>query len=87
MKGTEHFKRTIQMYLDCLLYTSLTTVSDNSDMYVYFSMTENQLLALTRQYGSKALPIPYPGIIPGEIANILASLKSAVRPYTCPITA
>ena len=32
----------------------LTTVSDNSDMYVYLSMTENQLLALTRQYGSKA---------------------------------
>ena len=30
----------------------LTTVSDNSDMYVYFSMTETQLLALTRQYGS-----------------------------------
>lgn len=30
----------------------LTTVSDNSDMYVYFSMTENQLLTLTRQYGS-----------------------------------
>ena len=32
----------------------LTTVSDNSDVYVYFSMTENQLLALTRQYGSIA---------------------------------
>lgn len=31
----------------------LTTVSDNSEMYVYFSMTENQLLNLTRQYGSK----------------------------------
>lgn len=30
----------------------LTTVSDNSDMYVYFSMTENQLLALTRKHGS-----------------------------------
>ena len=30
----------------------LTTVSDNSDMYVYFSMTENQLLALPRQHGS-----------------------------------
>ena len=30
----------------------LTTVSDNSEMYVYFSMNENQLLALTRQYGS-----------------------------------
>lgn len=32
----------------------LTTVSDNSDMYVYFSMTENQLLDLTRRYGSKS---------------------------------
>lgn len=31
---------------------ALTTVSDNSDMYVYFSMNENQLLSLTRQYGS-----------------------------------
>lgn len=30
----------------------LTTVSDNSDMYVYFSMTENQLLDLTRQHGN-----------------------------------
>ena len=30
----------------------LTTVSDNSTMYVYFSMTENQLLSLVRQYGS-----------------------------------
>lgn len=34
------------------LQQPLTTVSDNSDMYVYFSMTENQLLALTRQYGT-----------------------------------
>lgn len=31
----------------------LTTVSDNSNMYVYFSLTENQLLGLTRRYGSK----------------------------------
>lgn len=31
----------------------LTTVSDNSDMYVYFSMTENQLLGMIRRYGSK----------------------------------
>ena len=31
----------------------LTTVSDNSTMYVYFSMTENQWLRLARQYGSK----------------------------------
>lgn len=31
----------------------LTTISDNSVMYVYFSLTENQLLGLMRQYGSK----------------------------------
>lgn len=31
---------------------ALTTVSDNSQMYVYFSMSENQLLGLTRTYGS-----------------------------------
>lgn len=31
----------------------LTTVSDNSDMYVYFSLTENRLLELIRLYGSK----------------------------------
>lgn len=30
----------------------LTTVSDNSTMYVYFSMTSKQLLDLTRRYGS-----------------------------------
>ena len=30
----------------------LTTVSDNEEMYVYLSMTENQLRALIRAYGS-----------------------------------
>ena len=30
----------------------LTTVSDNSEMYVYFSMTENQVLGMVREYGS-----------------------------------
>ena len=30
----------------------LTTVSDNSSMYVYFSMNESRLLSLTREYGS-----------------------------------
>ncbi|MDR2085000.1 MAG: efflux RND transporter periplasmic adaptor subunit [Bacteroidales bacterium] len=34
--------------------TPLTTVSDNSEMHVYFSMTENNVLSLTRQYGSLA---------------------------------
>ena len=32
----------------------LTTVSDSSEMYVYFSMTENRLLDLVRRYGSTA---------------------------------
>lgn len=42
---------------------ALTTVSDNSEMYVYFSMTENQLLELVRQYGSKNQAIQaMPGI-------------------------
>lgn len=31
---------------------ALTTVSDNSQMYVYFSITENQLLAMTREYST-----------------------------------
>ena len=31
----------------------LTSVSDNSEMYVYFSMTEKQMLEFIRQYGSK----------------------------------
>ena len=31
----------------------LTTVSDNSDMYVYFSMTERQILELVAQYGAE----------------------------------
>ena len=30
----------------------LIRVSDNSDMYVYFSLTEKQVLSLTAQYGS-----------------------------------
>lgn len=31
---------------------ALMTVSDNSEMYAYFSLTEKQVLALTGQYGS-----------------------------------
>lgn len=37
--------------------TPLTTVSDNNQMYVYFSMSESQVLALTRQYGSAAAAV------------------------------
>lgn len=34
------------------MQTPLTTVSDNQQMYVYFSMTENELLSLIRKAGS-----------------------------------
>ena len=41
--------------------TPMTSVSDNSEMFVYFSMTESQVLSLTREHGSldaalKAMP-------------------------------
>ena len=32
--------------------TPLTTVSDDEEMYAYFSLTESQVLALVRQYGT-----------------------------------
>ncbi len=32
--------------------TPMTSVSDNSEMYIYFSMTESQVLSLTREHGS-----------------------------------
>lgn len=38
--------------VDASISTPLTTVSDDEEMYVYFSLTENQVLSLTRQYGS-----------------------------------
>lgn len=34
------------------LSSPLTTVSDNSEMYVYFSMPENRVIDLIRNYGS-----------------------------------
>lgn len=42
----------------------LTTVSDNQEMYVYFSMSENQLRALLREYGT-----------PDEVINRMPSIK------------
>lgn len=36
--------------VDASITTPLTTVSDDEEMYVYFSMTESQVLALIRQY-------------------------------------
>lgn len=36
------------------MQTPLTVISDNKDMYVYFSINENELLTLAREYGSTA---------------------------------
>lgn len=36
------------------MQTPLTTVSDNKDMFVYFSINESEMLTLTREFGSTA---------------------------------
>ena len=38
--------------VDASISEPLATVSDDAEMYVYFSMTENQILAFVRQYGT-----------------------------------
>lgn len=38
--------------VDASITTPLATVSDDEQMYVYFSMTENQILSLIREYGT-----------------------------------
>lgn len=38
--------------VDASIITPLTTVSDDEEMYVYFSMTENQILTLVRESGT-----------------------------------
>jgi len=48
--GTLPYK--IGVLVSASMPNPLTTVSDNSEMYVYFSMNENRLLSLTRQFGT-----------------------------------
>lgn len=67
----------------------LTTVSDNSTMYVYFSMDENQFLALLRKYGSTAAAISQMDAVglqlsdggmygePGRVASISGVINKA----------
>lgn len=60
----------------------LTTVSDNSQMYVYFSMTEGQLLQMTRNSGSleaaiKAMPALKLTLVDGSEYNITGRVESA----------
>ena len=47
----------------------LTTVSDNSDMYVYFSMNENQLLAV---YNKKGIIESISGVIDRQTGTVMA---------------
>ena len=59
----------------------LTTVSDNSQMYVYFSMNETKFLAMTRQYGSieaalKALPQPELQLSDGSLYEHKGKIES-----------
>ena len=68
----------------------LTTVSDNSEMYVYFSMNENQLLNLTRRYGSiaetlKSMPAVQLQLSDGSIydqAGRVESISGVIAPST-----
>ena len=59
----------------------LTTVSDNSDMYVYFSMSEKQMLNLIRKFGSvqtalKNLPNVQISLADGSIYNKEGRIES-----------
>ena len=38
--------------VDASITTPLTTVSDDEEMYIYFSLTESQVLGLIREYGT-----------------------------------
>lgn len=59
----------------------LTSVSDNSEMYVYFSLTEKELLKLTRKHGSMsealaALPLPELELSDGTIYEHKGKIES-----------
>lgn len=75
--------------------TPLTTVSDNSQMWVYFSMTENQFLDFTREYGSaSAAAHSFPAVNlqlkdgsiyeqPGKIESVSAVIDRSTGTATC----
>ncbi|MBO4612840.1 MAG: efflux RND transporter periplasmic adaptor subunit [Bacteroidaceae bacterium] len=61
---------------------ALTTVSDNNQMYVYFSMNESQYLALTRKAGSaekliKAMPAVQLQLVDGSIYESTGTVETA----------
>ncbi len=61
---------------------SLTTVSDNNQMWVYFSMNESQFLAMTRQSGSAedavaAMPEVSLQLVDGSMYELKGRVESA----------
>ncbi len=61
---------------------ALTTVSDNSQMYVYFSMNESQFLDITRQAGSiekaiKEMPSVQLQLVDGSMYESTGTVESA----------
>lgn len=60
----------------------LTTISDNDKMYVYFSITESQLLQLSRKYGSMeqaidSMPDVHLKLVDGTIYELSGRIESA----------
>ncbi len=74
--------------------TPITTVSDNSEMYVYFSMSESQVLSLTRQYGAienalQSLPPVQLQLNDGSIYSekgIIEAISGIIDPTTGSVT-
>ena len=74
--------------------TPITTVSDNSEMYVYFSMSETQVLALKRQYGAienalQSLPMVELQLNDGSIYSekgVIEAISGIIDPTTGSVT-
>ena len=74
--------------------TPITTVSDNSEMYVYFSMSESQVLSLTRQYGAienalQSLPLVQLQLNDGSIYSekgVIEAISGIIDPTTGSVT-
>ena len=49
--------------VDASIQTPLTTVSDDEEMYVYFSLTESQVLSLIREHGTLDKTLAHSGTI------------------------
>ena len=74
--------------------TPMTSVSDNSEMYVYFSMSESQVLALKRQYGAienalQSLPMVELQLNDGSIYSekgVIEAISGIIDPTTGTVT-